>query len=189
MKMKIAVMGTHGLGKTKLVDMLEVHCKNLGETYVPIRTWDYRELIKARDPVNDAHGEITKRIFFEIYPITNYPHENYEIVYGTAIDPVIYLIAMELKGGCPAELHRYATNWMHTYDLIFYVIPSAGVIPVNKKLTLDEKFQDKVADEFSLYMNEFMFQLDVNIIQLESDDIHNKRIKSIFKNVIEDEND
>jgi len=184
--MKIAVVGTHGFGKNVLVNMLGDYCQNLGETYVHGTEFNYMDLLNSPDPIDHAFMEITKTIMRETHSTNLEP--NYLILNGCAIDPLIYLNAMTLPYSYPKELERYALNWVHTYDTIFYVTPPYDFIPSKENLH-GERFKEVVAEEFSLFMNEFIFNLNINVIQLESDDIHNKRIQSIFKNVLEDEYD
>jgi nicotinamide riboside kinase len=182
---KIAVIGTHGVGKTTLVHIIAAHLLKQGKSTCVVDevVRDCPFPINERSTVDGGYWIVTEQISRELTAEA----KKYEFIVcdRSAIDPVMYLNAHDFKQHY-CDLKDFAMKWMQTYDLIIYVKPMD-----NSKIMGDgfrdtnKRFQEKVDDEFNLCIDSlFLSYLKMNIYKIDQGEIFtpeiNNRLNRIF---------
>lgn len=182
--MKIAILGAFGTAKTALGYRLAA-CSELNgqlchivddvSRFCPLPTFEQITVDSAYYLVSD---QIVQEVAAKSF--------GYEIIIcqSSTIDPILYLNTRNFKNHYE-ELRSFASNWMHTYDIILYVIPPEhDLAPTDDYHT----FQEKVDDEFNEYLESiFKNYLKTNIYKIKSDDIFNNGICTVLKELAGEE--
>lgn len=179
--MKIAVIGTHGVGKTTLAALLFSEAKRRGKNARFINE-------VARDcpfPLNDkfsiegAHWICTTQIHKELNAVSS--KSDFIICDRSSIDPILYLHAGKHDQKKYHFLATYAQEWLKTYDKFIYVYPGDTEIINDQVRSTDRDFQDNVHIEF----NKFIHDAKLKCICIESDSIYKNDLSGIYKEVFE----
>lgn len=150
--MKIAIIGTHGIGKTTLAYIIAAEAKKKGKNAVVINEVARR----CPFPLNDkqvpegAEWIISTQISHELSAKAN--KTEYIICDRSAYDPICYMKASKHNKSTYRSMKIYAEEWLKTYDKIFLVIPDTKKIDSDGFRCTDVKFQELVNDQF---MHEF----------------------------------
>lgn len=185
--MKIAVIGTHGVGKTTFSHMLTSHLMRQGKSAFMVSEV-VRECpfpINDKSSVDGGYWIVTEQIARELKAKA----QGYEIIVcdRSSIDPVMYLNARHFLEHYN-DLYEFAHNWMKTYDVIFYIEPAQGQIKSDGFRDTDKRFQEKVDEEFNLYLNSiFINNLKTNIYKVDSGEIFESPVRQIINRTIGDE--
>jgi nicotinamide riboside kinase len=185
--MKIAIIGTHGIGKTTLSHIIAAYSVKKGKS-----TFIVSEVIRdCPFPINDqstvegGYWIVTEQIARELRAKA----ARYEVIIcdRSAIDPVLYLEAMNFREGFP-ELKSFANKWMQTYDIVLYIEPPDIDIVSDGFRDTNKTFQKKVDDQFNLYLNSiFIDYLNINIFRINSEEIFTRGIDQILDTILGDD--
>jgi thymidylate kinase len=186
--MKIAIIGTHGVGKTTLAHILASYSMKKG-----MSTFVVSEVVRdCPFPINDescvdgGYWIVAEQVSRELSAKAN----RYEVIIcdRSSIDPVMYLNARDFSQPYN-DLFEFANKWMQTYDIILYVKPSKEEIRGDGFRDTNKRFQEKVDEQFNLYIESiFIDYLKTNIFKVESEEIFTREIGELIKNIFgEDE--
>jgi len=147
--MKIAIIGTHGTGKTTLAYMLAAKAQEKG-----LSTQVVGEVARANPfPLNkdfDTDGAnwiITTQIKRELD--AKKQKTQCIVCDRSAIDPICYLKAIDSPQANYEGLRIFAEEWMLTYDYIIFVTPSGEEPAFDGVRSTDQEFQETVHDQFA----------------------------------------
>ena len=178
---KIAIIGTHGVGKTTLAYKLAAYYKSEGQNVKIIN-----ELARECPfPLNDSmdlhttlwilHSHIAKEL--------NAIAQKYEIIVSdrSAIDSIIYarcLLPNDLMSANFRMAQDLARNWMKSYDKIYWIRPDKNKSKISKDgvRSIDYEFQKKIDKEFEYYMDDLFFE---DVQSLTTSQIFKKNIMEI----------
>jgi nicotinamide riboside kinase len=185
--MKIAIIGTHGTGKTTLAYHIAAEAKSRGFNARLINEC-------ARDcpfPLNEkfdlkgAQWIVATQIQKELQAEAS--KANFIVCDRSAIDPVMYLkhsstkdlnICNELYHHQSYEcLYEFCNRWMITYDRIFFVIPTENKIVDDGVRSTDANFQKSIHELFFSYSD----KISMNIVY--DHQILNKDFEPIYKEI------
>lgn len=153
--MKIAIIGTHGVGKTTLAYQIASEAKRRGKNAIVINEVARRcpfPLNEHFDP-DGAHWIITSQINREL----DAKAQKTEMIVcdRSAYDPVCYLQARGYDVEDFLNLEGFAYEWMKTYDHIFYSIPSWQKLIDDGVRSIDINFQKEVDEHFLDFVTDF----------------------------------
>jgi nicotinamide riboside kinase len=160
--MKIAVIGTHGVGKTTLCNKLAIDFVACGqEAFVITET--------VRDTPFPINADFTPECAIWIYG-TQIKREleaclNHDTVIcdRSVIDSLIYARALNIRTKLLDKCFRMAEEWMKTYDVVIYVSMDGTEIHSDGFRSTDLEFQKNVQREFTswVYSKELYFPLTI----------------------------
>lgn len=178
--MKIAIVGTHGIGKTTLAYQIACEAKKKGKNAMVISEVARR----CPFPLNDeqtpdgAEWIIATQISRELSAIAD--GTEYIVCDRSAYDPICYLKA----GKHPARVYQamriYAEEWLKTYNKIFLVIPNGEEIIADGFRSVDEEFQRRVHKEFLKY---FTASPMCSVQKVDSSAIFQGELDDVFKEI------
>jgi len=160
--MKIAVIGTHGVGKTTLCKKLLLDFEALGDNVVLLS-----EAVRDSPfPVNaDFTPECALWVFVEQIRKELEASIKYDVVVcdRSIIDSLIYARALNVSSETLDKCFKPALSWMKTYDVVIYVTMDGTEIHSDGFRSTDEKFQKDVQKEFTswIYSQELEFPLTI----------------------------
>lgn len=170
--MKIAIIGTHGVGKTTLAHMLASYSMRNGKN-TKVITEVVRDCpfpINDKSSVEGGYWISSEQIARELKAQA----QNYSVIIcdRSAIDPVMYLHAHDYENNCRI-LYEYCSCWMHTYDAIIWVRPDKDHVIIGDGFRdTDTKFQKEVDLQFEKYVHSRIYDyLNLNTYELKSNDI------------------
>ena len=177
---KIAIIGTHGIGKTTLVSLLESEGKRRGLTIktIPevVRLSPFP--INAGFGVDGANWIVTSQINKELD--AQAANIEFLICDRSAYDPICYLKVGNHPHRSYEALEKYAWNWIKTYDKIFMVYPSGEEIINDGVRSMDKQFQDDVHDEFK---NIIHFIKSDRLFKVEAKDVFSGSLEGVYTNI------
>lgn len=168
--MKIAIIGTHGVGKTTLAYQIAAQAKILGKNATTLS-----EVARSCPfPLNDsftidgANWIVTSQINREL----SAKSDKYDVIVcdRSAYDPICYLQAGKCSAREFQRLRMFAEEWLKTYDTIIYVCPVNSDIVDDGVRDLNEDFQKSVDMKFNKYIKNSIFY-DDNFKTITSKDI------------------
>lgn len=182
---KIAIIGTHGIGKSTLAYNLATFFKELSFNCCVIN-----EVVRdCPFPINDnfglegAHWIITTQIQRELQAIAS--KYNMIICDRSSIDPIMYLKAKYVHGHKYTSLERYAEDWLNTYDSIIFIVPSEEELVDDGVRHLEKRFQMNVHKFFYTWVQELTYVfLKQKIFIVDSTDIMKKNFTHIYKEIL-----
>lgn len=183
--MKIALIGTHGTGKTALAYMLASFAEKTGVLTHLISDVMRSSFMPVYDKItqDSACWCVSEQISRELRAKAL----GHEVIIcdRSTIDPIMYLNTRDFPKS-HRELTEFASDWMKSYDIIFYILPSECQLPRDRSY---EKYQKEVDSQFNLYLESiFMNYLKTNIYRISTDDIFSRDVEEIIKTVVgEDE--
>lgn len=180
--MKIAIIGTHGIGKTTLAYMLAAKAQKKGYSVSVIQEVARMSPFPLNDDftVDSAQWIITSQINRELNAKAS--KVNCLICDRSAYDPICYLDAGSHQNDSYEKIRLYAEEWLKTYDKILFVIPDGVKLSDDGFRSLDAEFQNKVHEEFQkLYIN---FNND-RIMQIHSSCIFKDCLDDLYNSVFE----
>jgi len=150
--MKIAIIGTHGTGKTTLAYVIATAAKQKGVNVKLVQ-----EVARTSPfPLNEdfdidcAHWIITSQIKREL----SAKAEKSEMIIcdRSSIDPICYLKAVDKPTPKYEALEDFADEWMKTYDKIIFVYPTGEKLDFDGVRCMDDEYQLEVHDNFLEYI-------------------------------------
>ncbi len=153
--MKIAIVGTHGIGKTTLAYQIAAEAKKKGRNALVINEIARR----CPFPLNDkqvpegAEWIISTQISHELSAKAN--KTEYIICDRSAYDPICYMKASKHDKSSYRSAKLYASEWLKTYDKVFLVVPDTKKLAPDGFRCTDINFQELVNDQF---MQEFQIK-------------------------------
>lgn len=187
--MKIAILGTHGVGKTTLASQLFTYCTRLGKNvrYIQEVVRDCPFGLHEKQSIDTVSWIVAKQIGYELDAKAR--GADIIICDRSAVDPVMYLYAQ-----VGVKLDEYGQNlsdlahsWLTTYDTLIYIRPSEGPILADGFRSTDEKLQKTVDCEFSISIKDFTDTYpSKQVYYLFSNSIFNSDLTDFFKNIMEE---
>lgn len=186
--MKIAILGTHGVGKTTLSSQLFTYCirngKNTRLIHEVVRDCPFG--LHEKQSVDTVSWIVAKQIGYELDAKAR--GADVIICDRSAVDPVMYLYAQ-----VGVKVDEYAQNlsdlahsWLNTYDVLIYVRPSDSQIIDDGFRSTDVSLQKAVDCEFSISIKDFMETFpSKQVYYLTSSSIFNADLTDFFKNMLE----
>lgn len=181
--MKIAVIGTHGTGKTTLTYLLAAHAKKIGKNARVINE-------TARScpfPLNEgfsidgARWIITTQIQKELS--AKAAKTELLICDRASIDPIMYLDGGSFKQDAYEDLRQFAESWMQTYDLLIWITPDTKTLFHDGVRSTNTEFQEKVHEAFCKWMQKNT--CDRAIISIDSSLVFDDKLNNLMKQVFE----
>jgi thymidylate kinase len=176
--MKIAIIGTHGVGKTTLAYQMVAEAKKRGKNACVIH-----EVARSCPfPLNDdfnvdgAHWIITSQINRELDAKAQ--KSDFIVCDRSAYDPICYLEARNFTVQNCIQLEAFAYEWMKTYDHIFYSIPSWQKIVDDGIRSTDIDFQKTVDEQFLYFLSTFPNE---NVHRIHDYAIFGNNLEEVFK--------
>jgi nicotinamide riboside kinase len=173
--MKIAIIGTHGVGKTTLAYQIATEAKKRGKNASIVH-----EVARSSPfPLNDgftsdgAHWIITTQIKRELEAKAQ--KADVIVCDRSAYDPICYLHATDEYADAFQALESFAEEWTKTYDLIFYVVPSWQNLTDDGVRSMDLDYQKRIN-------NEFLYFLD----RIRGDNVHEVHDYKIFSSKLDE---
>ena len=146
--MKVAIIGTHGIGKTTLANHLANEARKDQKSVVIIEEVA-RECpfpLNKEFTVEGAEWIISTQISREL--TAKAMNVDLIICDRSAYDPISYLRARKIKEKTFRSLRHYVESWIQTYDKLFFVVPGEEAPVYDGVRDTNKKFQMKVHDEF-----------------------------------------
>ena len=186
--MKIAILGTHGVGKTTLATQLFTYCTRTGKNvrFIQEVVRDCPFGLHEKQSVETVSWIVSKQIGYELDAKAR--GADVIICDRSAMDPVMYLYAQ-----VGVRVDEYAQNlsdlahsWLNTYDVLIYVRPSDGPILEDGFRSTDLAFQKAVDCEFAISIKDFMETFpSKQVYFLTSNSIFTADLTDFFKNMLE----
>ena len=148
--MKIAIIGTHGIGKTTLTYLIAAEGKKRGKNVASLA-----EVARSCPfPLNDKFDVDGAQLIIssQINRELTAKAEKYDVLVcdRSAYDPICYLQAGNHPQRSYEKLRWYAEEWLKTYDKIIFVSPSEVPLQDDGVRSLDTDFQMVVHDKFAV---------------------------------------
>jgi nicotinamide riboside kinase len=180
---KVAIIGTHGIGKTTLSYMIAAEGKKRGFSIALVSEVARESPFPLNDEftIDSAQWIITSQISRELEAKAASP--SYIICDRSAFDPVCYLNAGDHSQRSFEKLRWYAEEWMKTYDRIFFVIPSDNPILNDGFRSLDRDFQTRVHCEF---WKIFKSLNNIKMTQICANDIFSNNLDAIYERIFDE---
>ena len=161
-KMKIAFVGTHGVGKTILCMDVFTYLRKKNVAVMPLlEVARYCPMPINEDTTLEAQLWILhKQITFEIRDSTQC---DVLVTDRSVLDNYAYLVN---RFGEQEYLHPMIKNWMKTYNFCFRVPVTENRIQNDKFRSLSKKFQKKIDSLVEELFNEFKIPL----VELDPED-------------------
>lgn len=184
---KYAIVGSHGVGKTWLVNKLyheasrEITCKKVGFIHEVVRNCPFP--VNDKSSIDGGHWIVTEQINRELEAKAT----NADILLcdRCAIDPIMYLFA-----GNRFSIHLFralydlAKDWIKTYDKIIYIEADWNLqIKEDGFRDTDKKFQMLVDERFKTFFNDYRIDYLKDIIKINSLELIEQRPEQLFKEI------
>ena len=152
-KMKIAIIGTHGTGKTTLAYLLAAKAQEKGFStkivHEVARTCPFP--LNENFDTDGAHWIISTQVKREL----SCKAEKTQCIIcdRSTIDPICYLKALNNPTFNYEGLQNFAEEWMKTYDYIIFVTPTGEELEFDGVRCMDNQFQYDVHEQFLKLLN------------------------------------
>lgn len=184
--MKVAFIGTHGIGKTTLATRFHLYAieNNIPAKVISEVARDCPLGINDKFNISSAIWIVTEQINRELDSLTRPIHMT--ICDRSSIDPIMYLQAKlgSLEDSISKGLFGFAESWLETYDKIIWMRPSGREIRDDGVRDVNSKYQKLVDEKFKVQMQKFMKLNPKNIEMIESDSVYNKDCKFLFDSIV-----
>jgi nicotinamide riboside kinase len=179
--MKIAIIGTHGIGKSTLATKFVLYALNSAINVKLVRevARDCPLGINEKFNVDSATWIVCEQIKRELdatakgYPLI--------ICDRSSIDPIMYS-RVKFYSDRLGALTSLASSWFLSYDKIIWLRPSGTAIRSDGVRSTDETFQKNIDEAFESYMNDFKPKaIGGELIPLYSDTVFGKDLELFFK--------
>lgn len=149
--MKIAVVGTHGCGKTTLTYLIAAEAKKRGFNAKVVNEVARSCPFALNDgfTMDGAHWIITQQINKELS--AKAAKTEMIICDRSSIDPIIYISSKTEDAKSYEALYDYATDWMKTYDKIIWVFADICKLKDDGVRSTDEEFQAEIDRGFDIF--------------------------------------
>jgi len=179
--MKIAIIGTHGIGKTTLTYLIAAEGKKRGLNVNTVSEVARSCVFPLNDKfdVDGAQWIISSQISRELTAKA----EKYDVLVcdRSAYDPICYLQAGDHPQRSYEKLRWYAEEWLKTYDKIIFVQPSEIPLQDDGVRSLDEAFQREVHTNFIIALNKFLH--NKMPIEIDSEDIFKGYLELLYDKI------
>ena len=178
--MKIAIVGTHGIGKTTLAYSIASEAKRKGKNVCIIQEIARRcpFPLNSEQTPDGAEWIISTQISKELTAKAD--GVEFIVCDRSAYDPICYMKAGKHNPRTYNSMRIYAEEWLRTYDKIFFVTPSGIEIEPDGFRSIDEVFQNKVHKEFLKFFTLFPIG---SVQKVESSDIFQNNLDEVFKGI------
>ena len=181
--MKIAVIGTHGVGKTTLAYQIATEAKQRGKNAHIVH-----EVARSCPfPLNDSFGMdgaqwiVTTQIKRELEAKSQ--KADMIVCDRSAYDPICYLNCSNESYHSYDAFRYFAEEWTKTYDRLIYVIPTWQPLTDDGIRSLDLTFQQRVNDEFVYFINMIRHERDLDILSIHDYEIFTGKVDPIYNKV------
>ena len=184
---KYAIVGSHGVGKTWLVNRLfkeaseEITCRKIDLVSEVVRDCPFP--INDKSSVDGGHWIVTEQISRELEAKSK--GTDILICDRCAIDPVMYLFA-----GNRFSIHHFralydlAKDWIKTYDRIVYIEADWNLnIKDDGFRDTEKKFQMLVDERFKNFFGDYRIDYLKDIIRVNSLELIEERPEALFKEI------
>ncbi|MFA5249956.1 MAG: AAA family ATPase [Parachlamydiales bacterium] len=166
----VAIIGTHGVGKTTLAYQL---CSYLKERLFNVKL--IHETARCcpfplnEDATEESELFILHSHFLEELKAVAEGYEAY-VADRSPIDPFVYF---KKPAAHFYELERVALKWMEKYDLVLLVEPNEekDTFIVDSKRSPSVEFRNYIKDQFRLYVRKLSPAVQKRLVTVNSDDI------------------
>ena len=178
--MKVAIIGTHGIGKTTFAYQIAAEAKKRGRNASVVK----EVARKCPFPLDvgfttdGAEWIITSQINKELGNIA----QKYDCIVcdRSAYDPICYLKASNRPQRNYDKLESYSEEWLKTYDLILFVLPAWEKIIDDGIRCMDREFQEQVHDEFKKFVLQYTGK---NLIRVSAKRVFEDDMDEIYQRV------
>jgi thymidylate kinase len=182
MTKKIAVIGTHGVGKSTLAYALTTFAKEKGFNALCINevVRDCPFPINEGQTINAGYWTIVSQMQRELQAI----HSKYSwiICDRSAFDPIMYLKGHHFLDYKFSALERFAEDWLRTYDhLIFVQLSDHAKLEHDGIRNVDAEFQALVNKYFEDYVYSSPYKDKILII--DSSHIFKKNLQFVYREI------
>lgn len=177
--MKIAIIGTHGTGKTTLAYEIATEAKRRKKNAMVINE------IARKCPftLNEGFGLegaiwiATSQINMELSALS----EGYELIIcdRSAYDPICYLKATNVPRNEYEKLEAFTSEWIKTYDKIIFVLPSGMDLISDGVRSTDIHYQEDIHKQFFEFC-----RTKKDIIYIDSKKIFLKDLSNLFESIL-----
>ena len=161
--MRIAFTGSHGTGKTTLIEEL----KNLDRFKNYVFHQNLTRSLRDRVPINEQGTELT-----QVFVINKHMErlvDKNSILDRCLIDGYIYTSYLYKKGKISEWIYRYAHDLMYTfldlYDVIFYICPEFN-LPEDGVRSNSLSFRDDIVSLFEDIIGQLKHSKKVSIVKI-----------------------
>ena len=187
--MKIAVVGTHGTGKTTLATKLYLHAVEHGYNTRLIHevARDCPLGINEKFNLKSAAWIVSEHIKREL----DAEAKGAKIIIcdRSAIDPSMYLkpiVDNRVDDSIAMQLWVLGYRWLQTYDYIVWMRPSGQKIQDDGIRAVDLAFQQQVDENFSVTMGIAKEELEMPITEIIATTDHEKYTDELFENILKE---
>lgn len=175
---KIAVLGTHGVGKSTLCSMLMAHYKKKGgnvdliQERIRYSPFPYNEEMTEDTALWAYHAQVARELESKARGF------NTIICDRTAIDCFFYAKYWGIKNKQIANSHLLARRWLTTYDRLIFIAPDSKLFTDGIRSD-DLDFQEGVNTLMLRYLSRIMYSsVFINkIVMLTTSQIFNPQFK------------
>jgi thymidylate kinase len=178
---KIAIVGTHGIGKTTLAYKLAHEAKIRGYNAMILT-----EVARACPfPLNDgftvdgANWIVTEQINRELQAKAQ--KSSFIVCDRSAYDPICYLKAKNEPMEKFEALEFFAEDWLNTYDRLVFIYSTSAQIEADGVRSTDVEFQNEVDQKFWEFFKYSTLKVSYIASSTVYDIENNTIIKEIFQ--------
>ncbi len=144
---KIAIVGAHGVGKTRLCEHLRSYFYNRGKTaiYLPECVRECPLPIHDEQTIESTLWLIAKQISEEMEALANNP--DYLICDRSAMDPMVYMMLKDYRR-VPDTLHDFINDYAKSYHYMYLIEPTKRPIDDDGFRNRDKGFQASIHNLF-----------------------------------------
>jgi nicotinamide riboside kinase len=176
--MKIAIIGTHGVGKTTLSYQIAAEAKKTGKNACVIQ-----ELARLCPfPINDgfsieaAEWIITTQVSQELAAKAR--GNDCIICDRSAFDPILYLAVKPFNPMSYEKLQHFAEEWLRSYDALILVKPVGQELIDDGIRSMDRDFYWEVNKKF---MDYFRNKFPGKLTEIRSSEIFSNKIIEVLR--------
>lgn len=174
--MKIAFTGTHGTGKTTLLNKMKA-MSPYSHTYTFIDEIT-RRMVKKGIPINEGGSDITQLLIMNSHLSNNLKDD--VIMDRCALDGVVYTRWMYNKGKVSEWVMNYAEELFQMiigdYDRIFYLVPEFSIEDDGVR-SVHLEFRNEIVTVFNQYITDHK----IPVIRLSGSVEH--RLKKVIEKI------
>lgn len=174
---KIAVIGSHGVGKSSLCSQLCQYCED-----IPRYAYKVSEIVREcpfpiheKQTLETTLWIVTKQMNTELDGISTGP--DFLICDRSVLDPLVYFMYQH-PNDVPNLLIDFVNDYFKSYDQIYLIKPSGGQIEGDGFRSTDKMFQMSI---HSLFMAWTCGKADL----INQNEIFGPNVKDLCKRIIE----